>query len=237
MNIVNWPSGVNRIVTSDSSLQLGVNGVKSDTTENGSETSRVTGSGVPDVYSVSMTFSNSRHDPFYAAHGKTEWKAFKHWFKFITHNGVNPFYFSCIDDPDDEDGDKCVYKIKSAGLPSGTPMGDHIKVSMQWQEYLTDAITVQDLVPNGNYIDINLDSSFIDFRFNETLSFNPSKSDFTVEYEKDSSSKQPLVIKGLDFDGCKSVSLYVQMPTDPGLYTYYVSYGGKTYHTKIEVEA
>lgn len=232
MSIVSWPSGVNRIVTSEASIDIASSGVKSDTSENGSEMSRLTCSQAPDKWSVSMTFSNGK-DLFYQKHGKTEWKAFCDWFKHTTMNGVLPFYFSKIDDPSDTT-EAAVYKISSNGLPKGNPFGDQMKVTMTWIEQFTDVISVPEVTVDADYIDLS--NGLIDFRFTEQPEDTPSKDDFTVTYSYNGGSRVSIVPNALEYDGYKSVLLYIDEFTEAGLYTIYVTYGETTVDSSFVVE-
>lgn len=225
MTIVSWPSGVNRIVTSESSVDLGRDGVKTDKSENGSEMSRPSSLGTPNIWSVSMWFSNAKDD-FYRQHNnKTEWKVFQEWFKFRTRNGVFPFHFSAIDDPSDTT-ESAVYKIVGEGLPKGTPTGDQMKVTMTWKEVFTGVIEVPNYEPEADYIDVT--SGQIDFRFTEALEEAPLTEDFEVKVSYNGGSTVTVPVQRLDWDGNKSVILYIDEPHQAGLYIYSVTYDGET---------
>lgn len=235
MKIVDWPSGVNRIVLNEASLSLAENGVESDKSDNGSEVSRLKASGTPDRFQVSMYFSNSRSDSFYRNHTDalgnhyTEWKKWSDWFKFVTMNGMHPFYFSDIQKPD---GGAKIYKISSGGLPHGTPTGEYVKVTMTWIEVFNEYITVQQEETLADSIDIN--PGMIDLRFTEKPEETPKLEDFRdaegnplSEFSVDDGvTWSPLVLNEIDYDGQKSVILYY----DSGM----TAIDGQTYYIRLK---
>ena len=235
MKIISWPSGVNRIVTNEASLSVAENGVESDKSENGSEMSRLKASGTPDKFQVSMYFSNSRTDSFYKNHTDskgnhlTEWKVWSDWFKYVSMNGVNPFYFSDLQNPD---GGAKIYKISSGGLPHGNPNGEYIKVTMTWIEVFNEYITVQEEEALADSIDIN--PGMIDLRFTEKPEETPTLEDFRDELGNplseysldDGETWSPLVLTGIDYDGQKSAVLYY----DSGM----TAIDGQTYYIRLK---
>lgn len=240
MVIVDWPQGVNRIVTSEANISLGEQGIISDNSENGTEMSRLSGSGTPDRYNVTMYFSNSKYDSFYKNHvdiygrNVSEWQAFRNWFKYTLLNGVNSFRFSSLDDL--EGGKGAVYKISSSGLPKGNPVGEYIKVTMLWIEQFTTYITVNEYSVMADSIEVG--DGFIELYLTESLSDNPKVSDFllsngnsAVTYSTDGVKFQPLFIQGLDYDGGKTLILYFDaslMANSQYDYTVRVLFGQKT---------
>jgi hypothetical protein len=243
MKIVSWPTGVNRIVTTESNGTLAENGVESDKSENGSEMLRLKGSGVPDKYTVSMTFSNSTLDAFYRDHtdagGKhvTEWQAWETWFKYVAMNGVNAFYFPDITAP--QDGRAAVYQFSASGLPRWNPQGEYVKVSMTWNRIVNEFMTIPDSESDADCIDIS--PGMIDLCLTEPPSAPPALSDFyneqgvsLVSYSVDSGATfSPLSIERVDYDGFKTVTLYYDAKytgesLDGKYYVIRVPYGGIT---------
>lgn len=248
MKIVSWPTGVNRIVTTDTNGTLGENGVENDKSENGSEMSRLRGSGVPDRFQVSMTFSNDTEDPFFRDHtdayGRhfTEWEAWKSWFKYVTLNGTHPFYFHDIGSPGG--GRTAVYKISANGLPNWSPNGGYVQVHMTWIEMFMDYITVREESPVADILDI--EPGTIELHLTEQPLEPPSKEDFydpygasLVKYSVDSGRTfSPLPVRRVDWDGYRTVVLYY----DPSLtaekltenyYVVSVPYEGRTVRTEF----
>ena len=216
MKIVEWPAGVNRIVTNDANISLGENGLVSDKAENGAESSRLVGSGCPNKFTVSMFFSNDKNDTFYANHTDvygnhiTEYKAWENWFRFVSMLGVNPFYFADLDNPD---GGYKIYRISSAGLPKGSPNGSYVKVSMTWIEVVDSYITVQDPEVQGDYIDAT--DGRIELHLTEKPASVPVLSDFKdaqgisrVFVSDDGGTFAPLVMEALEYDGYRTVVLF-----------------------------
>ena len=238
MEIISWPIGVNRTILSETSIEVGAGAVKADTSENGSEMTQLTSSGAADTFSVTMRFSNSTEDSFYNNHVDangdhiTEWQAFLNWFKYVDMMGTLPFYFHKIDDPNDDKAERnCAYKIKSNGLPKGTPEGQYYKVTMTWQQYITEYITV---IPE----EVSVDSAYavngmIDLRFTDKPVTTPVKADFsesTSDYYKDPTD---FVIKRIDYDGHKSCVLYFDTFTVPGVYSIDIDYKGSSIPAKL----
>lgn len=243
MKIVSWPVGVNTIVTSETNGTIGENGVEADKSENGSEMSRLKGSGIPDKFTVSMYFSNSTTDPFYANHTDaygnhiTEWQAWENWFKYVTMNGTNPFYFKNIYDPTGKKS--AIYKISSGGLPNWNPSGEYMQVHMTWIEQFNDVITVQDPVAQADYLDI--EPGMIYLALTEVPSEVPNISMFRnnqgeslVKYSLDEGSTLlTLPVYRLDYDGFKMIILYYDATLTAeaipsGYYTFYVPYNNQT---------
>ena len=240
MEIVSWATGVNRYILNDTSIEIGTNSVQADNSDNGSEMTYLKNSGSPDVYSVSMRFSNSTTDSFFLNHTDsngdhiTEWQAFLNWFKWVTMMGSKPFYFHKIDDPnDDKTSRACIYKIKSSGLPKGTPEGEYVKCTMTWQQWLNEYISVpvEEVTADTLYA-VN---GTLDLRFTEQPDEPPVKSDFTgtSDYYDDPSD---FVIKRVDYDGYKSCVLYFDEFSVAGTYTINITYNGETISTKLIVE-
>lgn len=220
MQTTDWPLGVNRIVTSNSSLTIGNGAVVADKSENGSDMSRLSASGSPDRWSVVMYFSNSMQDSFYKKYGQTEWDRFSKWVKFNARMGTIPFYFSKVGDVTNTQ--KCLYKIASDGLPKPEITGTWVKVTMTWIEVFDDLISIEIPETKADYIEAMNGS--VDFRFVEIPEEDFAKQDFTFTYNRDYSGtvmiqNEPLVMEDMDYDGNKSVMFYFQEFTLPGLYT------------------
>lgn len=248
MKVVSWPTGVNRIVTSETSGTLAENGVENDKSENGSEMSRLRGSGVPDRYQVSMTFSNDAGDPFYRDHtdayGRhiTEWEAWCNWFKFILLNGTYAFYFHDICSPGE--GKTAVYKISAAGLPNWNPNGGYVQVHMTWIRVFTDYLTVREEEPEADSLDV--EPGIIELHLTEQPSEPPLKEDFydangesLVLYSVDSGETfSPLPVMRVDWDGYKTVVLQYDSALtaetlDGDYYVITVPYGESTVRTEF----
>lgn len=228
MEIVSWKTGVNRIVTSEASINIGQNAVSSDNSENGSEQSRLNSSGSPDRYQVSMYFSNSTENLFYSKYGKTEWQAFLDWFKYETKFGTLPFYFTSLQDASGEKTD--IYKISTSGLPAGSPIGDYIKCTMTWIQVFNDFININETETTADYISA-LNGS-IDFVFLEHPTEDITKSLFTATYSVlnngDYTDEAELVIENIAYDGYKTCVLYFQEFNIPGIYKINVSFNKST---------
>lgn len=221
MEIIDWASGVNRIIESSSFVSIGNNAVQSDKSENGTEQTRLLNLAAPDIWTVSMTFSNSNEDSFYLNHGITEWQSFIKWFKFNTLYGTKPFHFASIDDPTGKE--HAVYKITPSGFPKGVFQGTVVKCSMQWKRIYNSFVTFN--TPAAITDDIDVTNGQIDVRFVSEPDSDPSIDDFTVLYGLfDKTVLQQLVIDGIDYDGSKSVILYFQEIADPGTYKIQVTY-------------
>jgi hypothetical protein len=237
MKTVEWPIGVNRIITNETTPSIGDNALVSDKSENGTEMSRLTASNSPDTYSVSLWFSHSTQDSFYRNHTDadgnniTEWDAFLTWFKYIAMMGTIPFYFADINDPTGKR--KSLYKIKSNGLPKGQVHGDKVKCQMTWVEVFTGAINIPEQNPVSDFIDIT--NGQIDFRFLEPLTnedLDIDENSFTATYEygetyEELSDRGNLVIHGFDFDGYKSALLYFNEFVTEGVYRITVTFTNK----------
>lgn len=243
MKIVSWPVGVNTIVTSETNGTIGENGVEADKSENGSEMSRLKSSGIPDKFTVTMYFSNSTTDPFYASHTDalgnhlTEWQAWENWFKYVTMNGVNSFYFKNIWDPTGKR--TAIYKISSSGLPNWNPSGEYMQVHMTWIEQFNEVLTIPDLTADADYLDI--EPGMIYLALTEVPSTVPDISMFRdenghslVKYSLDEGATLlELPVYRLDYDGFKQIVLYYDgsLTADEspsGYYEFYVPYNGST---------
>lgn len=216
MEIVEWESGVNRVITNESSPSFGEDSIISNKSENGSEQTSLKQTSAPDVWTVVMYFSNSTEDNFYKNHNRTEWDAFINWFKYKTKFGTKPFYFNKIG----KENESAIYKIRSNGLPKPAIMGTTMKVSMVWVEYNNTAITVPDVVVTGDYIDVS--NGIIDFHFNEVPENFPQKSDFSAYYQNYNEAGEvlpahtPIVIEKTIYDGNKTVQMYFQTIDEQG---------------------
>lgn len=236
MEILSWPIGVNRVILSETNLSVGENAVQSDSSENGTDMTALKSSGAPDVYTVSMYFSNDVNDPFYKQFGKTEWQTFLDWFKYVTLMGTHPFYFHKIDDPREENVNRtAVYKIRSNGLPKGTPEGTYVKCSMTWLEYITDVIEYEEPSPTVDTIYI-VDGT-IDLRFIDKPTSVPVKTSFTATMQNTTTGadSEEVVINWVDFDGYKSAVLYFDTPSVAGDYLLSLTYNGSTIEGRFTV--
>lgn len=217
MKIVSWKSGVNRIIENSTNTSLGVNALRTSKTENGSEQASLTSTGVPNQYSVNMTFSNSTQDSFYKSHfdenghNITEWMAFQRWFKKELGYGTNAFYFASINDVSGETS--AIYKIVGSGLPKGNPNGQYMKVTMTWAEYFPTPVTLTETSNNADYLDIV--NGQIEYHFDEVPETTPVKSDFLITYIKNELPEDDLVIERLEYDGYKTCILYYQAFVPP----------------------
>lgn len=249
MKIVEWPSGVNRIVTSDTNGNVGENGVESDKSENGTEMTRLKGSGVPDKYSVTMYFSNSTSDSFYKNHtdayGKhiTEWQAWKNWFKYVTMNGTHPFHFHDLEDP--REGRSKIYKIQASGLPGWNATGEYVQVHMSWTEQINEYMTVVTMVSDADYLDMV--QGRIELHLTEQPEAPVLKENFygrdgncLVKYSVDKGlTWLPLPVERVDWDGFKCAVLYYDSAytarrLDDSYYTVRVPYG--TGYAEYEIQ-
>lgn len=234
MEIKSWAQGVNRIILSETNIEVGTNAVQKDNSENGQEYSTLKSSGAPDRFSVTMMFSNAIDDQFYYNHVDsngnhvTEWQAFLNWFKNVIHYGTIPFYFHKIDDPRGDlnsDPRACVYRIVSDGLPKGTPQGDWYKVTMTWVEYINEYIVVPEV---EDVIDsIYISEGIIDVRFADVPESIPKKTSFSGKFSMKAYKDEPIVIHSVDYDGNKSAVLYIDPFVDSGIYDVTVTYNGK----------
>lgn len=233
MEIISWARNVNRIVTDESSISVGQGAVVSDQSENGSEMSRLTGSGTPERYQVTMFFSNSATDSFYLNNGKTEWQAFLDWFKYESCMGTKPFYFHHLSDPNNTTPQ--VYKISTNGIPTGSPNGEYIKCTMQWIQIFNGFITIPVSSDVGDSISV-VDGQ-IDFRFTEEPNEIPKKEDFYASYQISNNgvlgSASELVIEQMDWDGYKTCILYFQNLENAGLYHVTVNYKDSALETNF----
>lgn len=243
MKIVSWPVGVNTIVTSESNGTIGENGIESDTSSNGSEMSRLKGSGIPDKFSVTLYLSNSTTDAFYVNHTDslgnhiTELQAWEMWFKYITMNGVNPFYFKDIFDPTGKRTK--IYKISSGGLPNWNPTGEYAQVHMTWIEQFNEVLTIPDLTAQADYLDIEpgmiyLSLTEVPAEVPDLSIFKDQHGESLVKYSLDEGSTLlTLPVYRLDYDGFKQIILYydslmTNAVSPSGYYIIYVPYNGQT---------
>lgn len=236
MEIKNWAIGVNRIILNDTSTSIGENSVQTDTSDNGSDMTILKASGSPDTYSVTMMFSNDIEDSFYKKFGKTEWQTFLDWFKYNLLMGQNPFYFHKIDDPRGEVSNRSsVYKIKSNGLPKGSPEGSYYKVTMTWIEYLKNPISFSEEEITVDTIYIT--DGVIDLRFTDKPETIPEKTDFSAIMENltTGANEETVSLQWLDYDGFKSALLYFDSPTVTGDYLLTLTYKEKSVQGKFTI--
>ena len=229
MEIKSFASGVNRIVTNETTLSIGTNALATTQTENGSEQSIMKSSGAPDQYSVTMYFSNSTNDSFYHNHTDsngnhiTEWQAFINWFKYDIGFGTIPFYFASLFDVTGETSS--VYKIISNGLPKGTPNGEYMKCTMTWQEVFIKPITYTESSAEGDYLDIT--NGQIEYHFTEVPETSPKRTLFTMTF-----NEEEKVVERIDYDGYKTCVLYFQSipisESEEQTFTVSVSFNGLT---------
>ena len=220
MEIIEWESGINRIISNESVPAYGENALNSNKSENGADMTSLKNSDAPDVWTVVMYFSNSVDDSFYANHtigGKhvTEWEAFINWFKYKLCFGTKSFYFNKIG----TENKTAIYRMQSSGLPKPQIIGTTMKASMTWIEYNPVAITVIEPVVSGDYLDVT--NGIMDFHFNEKPEDFPQKDDFTAYYQNYDNNGDLIAatysipIERIIYDGNKTVQMYFQEIDEP----------------------
>ena len=123
MTVVNWASGVNKIIRRSGTSWNGINAVVEDVALSGRAKRRFSGSYAKRTFSVNMLFSLS------------EYNEFNLWYQKVCRQGFYPFYFPRIDAITGESAKNSVYRFVAGSAPSySNPSGNMIEVTMNWEE-------------------------------------------------------------------------------------------------------
>lgn len=234
---VGWPSHVNKIILSQSTMSFGDGALKTDELEGGGKRSHLKGAFTPDKFNVVMEFEGSDMVKYIQGNteitlNKTELQLFLEWYKYTHKYGEVPFEFpKIVYSP--QTGVKCVddtfgntqveyYKITSA--VEGSKNGTQLQLKMTWESVYGGLIQIAEGTSTMSGI-TSATKNYMDITFNQISSTQPTKDLFTV-YDGNTVK----TITGFYFDNGYTARIYFD-DLDKGKHTLSFamsSYGGMT---------
>lgn len=218
---IGWPTNVNRIILSETTISVGKDALVNETLKSGRKRSELAGSFCPDVFSVTMDFEA---DTPKANLNKTEYQLFTEWYKYRCKYGSVPFEFpEIVYSPQsgfypEPLGRTNIYKITSA-VECGKS-GTCQRIRMTWESVYSGGIQV---VTEGATVGENcitgLTKDYLEITFTSMGTNAPTLQDITVYKTPDGGTQSAVTVKSLAYDNAYTVRLYFQTPLTTGSYT------------------
>ena len=245
---IGWPTHVNRVILSETKINIGTNARNEETLKSGGKRSELAGAFCPDIYTVTMDFEADSKVKIKNPSGqvigqlnKTEYQLFVEWFKYKHRFGLIPFEFpKIIYSPQsgiyslDQGSEVEYYKITS--VVECVKSGSCMRITMTWQSVYGGQVMILEDSASINGI-TKVTNQYIDITFSSISDTAPTQLLFTLYIDDEEQE-----ISGFFYDDAYTVRLYFE-ELQSGTHTFSFSmseYGGLsvengTYSATMEV--